>query len=258
MRNFTDKTFNGNRRDALRVLGAGGALAALSGCSGGAAGGGGSASVSSIILAPHTPTAVQGCVMSAQQVEGPYFVDTKLDRSDIRSDPKSGVIRSGVPLQLSLQLNQISANTCAPLVGAMVDIWQCDAMGAYSGFNDPRAGGDLREQHFLRGFQRTDAQGRVTFQTIYPGWYSGRAVHIHFKVRTQPDGARGHALTSQLYFDETLNDQIHATSSYAKHGVRDTRNERDFIFRRGGEALTLAVERTGDTLLAQHVIGVQI
>ena len=233
-------------------------MVALAGCGGGAAVGGTPNSLSSIILAPHTPIAMQGCVVTAQQVEGPYFVDAKLDRADIRSDPKSGVQSAGVPLQLSLQLNQISATGCVPLAGAIVDIWQCDALGAYSGFNDPRAGGDLRAQQFLRGFQRSDARGLVTFQTIYPGWYSGRAVHIHFKVRTQPNGPRGHELTSQLYFDETLTDQVHASNAYVKHGNRNMRNERDFIFRWGGEELVLNARREGDGFVAQHTIGVRM
>lgn len=249
--------FDYRRREALRINGASGAAAALVGCTGSAQSTLNEQSLASIVLAPYVPPTQQACVVSAAQVEGPYFNDAKLERADVRSDPRTGVLRAGVPLELNLQLNHVSNTGCAPIVGAIVDIWQCDAHGAYSAFNDPRAGGDLRSQHFLRGYQTSDTQGRVRFQTIYPGWYSGRAVHIHFKVRTQPQGARGHEFTSQLYFNESLTDQIHATRAYLAHGTRDMRNERDFIFRRGGEALTLTVQRVGEQLRAEHVIGVR-
>jgi protocatechuate 3,4-dioxygenase beta subunit len=114
-------------------------------------------------------------------------------RSDIRADPDTGALRPGVPLELSFVLSQVGASTCGPLAGALVDLWHCDALGVYSDVADQRTVG----QRFLRGYQVSDANGGVRFTTVYPGWYPGRAVHMHFKVRTNPAGSRGLELTSQ-------------------------------------------------------------
>jgi protocatechuate 3,4-dioxygenase beta subunit len=72
------------------------------------------------------------CVVSPEQTEGPYFVDEMLNRSDIRSDPSNGTVKDGVPLQLTLNVSQISGDTCIPVAGATMDIWHCDALGIYS------------------------------------------------------------------------------------------------------------------------------
>jgi protocatechuate 3,4-dioxygenase beta subunit len=130
------------------------------------------------------------------------------------------------------------------LAGALVDVWHCDALGAYSDVRDRTF--DTVGQKFLRGYQLTDDSGAVTFQTIYPGWYSGRAVHIHFKVRTSPGERRGRELTSQLYFDEGITDRVHARAPYAGKGRRDTRNATDGIYRRGGSQLVLPVTPQGE------------
>jgi protocatechuate 3,4-dioxygenase beta subunit len=114
----------------------------------------------------------------------PYFVDNQLNRSDIRIDPSDGSVKEGAPLRLAFQVSDVSANACSPLAGAQVDVWHCDALGVYSGVSDP--GFDTSGQLWLRGYQVTDESGYCEFTTIYPGWYSGRAVHIHFKIRTDP------------------------------------------------------------------------
>jgi protocatechuate 3,4-dioxygenase beta subunit len=124
-----------------------------------------------------------------------------------------------------------------------VDIWHCDAQGEYSGVSDP--GSDTSGQDFLRWYQRTDANGAVQFQTIYPGWYSGRAVHIHFTIRTQGADGGDYQFTSQFFFDDTLTDQVHALEPYASKGQRDTRNSNDNIFSGGGDQLLLNLQ--GDT-----------
>src|SRR4030095_2511853 len=116
------------------------------------------------------------CVATPEQTEGPFFVDTRQERSDVRSDPAGGAQRAGPALALDLAVSRSGAAGCAPLAGAIVDIWHCDADGVYSGTRG--------SERFLRGYQVSDANGRVRFVTIYPGWYSGRAVHIHFKVRS--------------------------------------------------------------------------
>jgi len=100
---------------------------------------------------------------------------------------------------------------------------------------------DTRGKKFLRGYQTTDADGAVRFQTIYPGWYPGRTVHIHFKIRTHPEARRGYEFTSQLYFDDTLTDQIHAKAPYTATGRGRIRNQEDGIFQDGGEELILSL-----------------
>src|SRR6266436_815168 len=124
-----------------------------------------------------------------------------------------------------------------------VDVWHCDAAGVYSAAADP--GGSTVGRKFLRGYQTTGADGLVEFTTIYPGAYPGRAVHIHFKVRTGGGGGRAHEFTSQLFFDDTLTDQVHARPPYAGPGARRMRNGRDGIYREAGAQLTLAVAPSG-------------
>ena len=139
----------------------------------------------------------------------------------------------------------------------MVDIWHCDAAGTYSDTVD--GGISTKGKKFLRGYQMTDAKGDVRFTTIYPGWYPGRSVHIHFKVRTQATAGPGTEFTSQLYFDEAVTDRIMALQPYsARDSQRRTRNERDGIYRNGGNRLTLTpVERSG-SYAATFDIGLRI
>jgi protocatechuate 3,4-dioxygenase beta subunit len=179
---------------------------------------------------------VRSCVVRPEQTEGPYFVDEKLNRSDIRADPSDRSLRPGMPLRLEFQVSRVSGAACPPLGGAIVDVWQCDAQGVYSDVRDPRF--DTRGKKFLRGYQQTDRNGRATFQTIYPGWYEGRAVHIHFKIRTA-GGSRAQEFTSQLYFDEAINDRVFNEAPYNARQGRRTTNDADFIFRRGGKDLLL-------------------
>ena len=166
------------------------------------------------------------------------------NRSDIRSEPSNNSVKEGVPLTLNIVVASIGNNSCTPLQGAQVDVWHCDAQGQYSGVSD--RGFDTSGQKFLRGFQRTDASGRVQFLTIYPGWYSGRAVHIHFTIRTQAASGGDYQFTSQFFFDDSLTDQVHALEPYASKGQRDTRNSTDNIFNGGGEQLLLDLQ--GDTI----------
>lgn len=187
------------------------------------------------------------CVVVPEQMEGPYFVEEKLNRSDIRTDPGKGEARPGTTLEVALRVSRMGATGgCTPLAGAMVDLWQCDAGGLYSDVRDTQVKFDTRGQKFLRGHQITDAQGLARFTTIYPGWYPGRAVHIHFKIRTNPAGQRGSDFTSQLYFDEALTDKVHAREPYVAKGRRNMTNEKDGIYRNGGKQLMLRVaEKAG-------------
>jgi protocatechuate 3,4-dioxygenase beta subunit len=164
-------------------------------------------------------------------------VDERLNRSDIRSDPSDGSVKQGLPLRLVIHVYRMDGNSCTPLPGAFVDVWQCDAQGAYSdvlGFFE-----NTRGKKFLHGYQMTDAGGKVEFMTIYPGWYQGRTVHIHFKIRTDPTTESALEFTSQLYFDDSVTDQVHTQSPYAARGRRTTTNAEDGIFRHGGSQLML-------------------
>ena len=198
---------------------------------------------------------VPGCVVRPEQTEGPYFVDEKLNRSDIRVDPSDKSIRPGVPLRLEFQVSRIAGTACTPLRGAMVDVWHCDAAGVYSDVRDGRF--DSRGKQFLRGYQQTNVNGNAEFLTIYPGWYEGRAVHIHFKIRSAPQGGRAQEFTSQLYFDESVNDQIFKQAPYnTKRGPR-MMNDADFLFRRGGKELLLASTKDAQGYTAKFDVGLQ-
>ncbi len=165
------------------------------------------------------------CVLTAALTEGPYFVDEKLNRSDIRSDPNTGAISSGAPLTLRFNVSRVANSACTPLTGAYIDVWHCDAAGAYS---DVSGGGSGRK--FLRGYQITDADGVANFTTIYPGWYSGRAVHVHFKLRLFTGATTSYEFTSQFFFAESLTSVVHANSPYNGRGTRNTLNSTDGIY----------------------------
>jgi len=191
---------------------------------------------------------VPACVVRPEVTEGPYYVNEDLNRSDIRSDPGTGAVKDGAPLALTFDVSKGTSGGCTPLQGAKVEIWHCDAAGVYSDVSDP--GFNTKGQQFLRGYQATDANGRATFTTIYPGWYRGRAVHIHFKVH--PDA--GTVFTSQLFFDDALSDQVFAQAPYAGKGQRDTLNSRDSIYK---DLLLLTVAKAGQGYAATFDLGIQ-
>ncbi len=196
------------------------------------------------------------CVAQPEQTEGPFFVDTALERSDIRHDPKTGRVSVGAPLALRFVLSRMTpTGACAVLPGAHVDIWHCDAAGVYSGVEDRSR--DTLGQQFLRGYQVSDAGGVVNFTTIYPGWYRGRAVHIHFKVRVPGVGGRTDEFTSQLYFPDELTDRVHAREPYAAHKGQRLLNSRDMIFREGSTQLILPLVGQGDGYASTYRIAMR-
>jgi protocatechuate 3,4-dioxygenase beta subunit len=248
-----DRAQGVDRRGALSKLGSVVAVGFLGGCGGGEESGSptGSSSTSSTSSTSTASTNTQ-CVVTPELTEGPYFVDEMLNRSDIRADPATGAARPGVPLTLELVLSQVAASGCGPLAGALVDVWHCDASGLYSDVAAQRTGG----QAFLRGYQLSDANGSARFTTIYPGWYPGRAVHIHFKVRTTPAGSRGLEFTSQLFFDEALTDQVYTQAPYNTRGRRDTLISNDGIFRTGGTSLLVPITAAGTGYTGKLYVGV--
>ncbi|WP_298610779.1 intradiol ring-cleavage dioxygenase [uncultured Thiothrix sp.] len=200
-----------------------------------------------------TPT----CILTPEQTEGPYFLDTKLERSDIRSDPYTGRTSAGVPLYLQLQVTAVQNGQCQALQGAIVDIWHCDAMGIYSGVGD--SGSTNAQQQFLRGYQITSQTGKVNFVTIYPGWYPGRAVHIHFKVRTPTRSGKAELLTSQLYFAEAVTQEVYQQQPYLERAIGFDRNEQDGIYRSGnGKQLLLKPEKDRRGYIAVFNMGLNL
>jgi protocatechuate 3,4-dioxygenase beta subunit len=196
-----------------------------------------------------TNSNLPGCIVRPEQTEGPYFVDEKLLRSDIRSDPSNGVVKPGVPLQLTFVVSQVAVNSCVPIVGAWVDIWHCDALGNYSDVQDTVG------QKFLRGYQITDTNGIAAFTTIYPGWYPGRTVHIHFKIRLANATGQTYEFTSQLYFDDATSNLVYAQAPYVSNGQRDIKNNADGIFRNGGDQLLLSLTPTQEGYSTVFTIG---
>ena len=230
-----------SRREILVLFGGTGAGAALF-----ATGAIGNLNLSQIATATPDATALAEdvCVVRPALTEGPYFVDVDLNRSDIRVEPSDGSIKEGTPLRLKFLVQDISTGSCVPLEGAQVDVWHCDAEGVYSGVSDP--GFDTSDQKWLRGYQITDEEGRAEFITIYPGWYSGRAVHIHFKIRTDPDSDSGYEFTSQFFFDPEMTEQVYAEEPYAAKGLPDTSNDVDNIYQESDGLLTLNVIEAED------------
>jgi protocatechuate 3,4-dioxygenase beta subunit len=191
------------------------------------------------------------CIGRPEQTEGPYFIDENLNRSDIRSDPSDGSVKEGTPLKILFHVLRVTPRECAPFKGAIVDVWHCDAAGIYSGVRDRNF--STIGKKYLRGCQLTDENGDARFVTIYPGWYSGRTVHIHFKIRNTDRG--NFEFTSQLYFDDSLSDQVFSQAPYLRNGRRLTRNENDFIFHSGGKDLMLSPVKEGNGYSAVFEIG---
>jgi len=244
-----------NRREALLALAGAGAAVALAACAPGSSTATSAATATTGVSTATTSGTIPACVARPALTEGPYFVDEKLNRSDIRSDPSDGSVRQGALLALTFRVSQLT-NACAPLGGASVDVWHCDAAGVYSDVNDP--GFNSVGKKFLRGYQVTDRSGIAKFTTIYPGWYQGRAVHIHFKIRSHTGSGAAYEFTSQLFFDDTITDQVHAQAPYSAKGQRTLRNSGDGIYNQGGSQLLLAPAKTAEGFNSTFDIGLQM
>jgi len=214
-----------SRRGVLGLLGVLG-VKALAGCSGDS-GSDAATSTPAPGSAPTPSPATLSCIVTPAETEGPFFVDERLDRSDLTSGTSNPAVIGGLPLVLRLAVYQVNGDACVPIAGVQVDVWHADAVGTYS---DEQSEGSVGRTD-LRGYQLTDQSGAVQFRTIYPGWYPGRTVHIHFKIRTfTGSGATASDFTSQLYFDETTTDAVFASAPYNSRGPRDTNNAADSIY----------------------------
>ena len=178
------------------------------------------------------------CVLVPESSEGPFFVDEQKLRRNI-TEGKGGV-------RLTLRLTVVDVSTCRTIRGAIVDVWHCDAAGAYSGARG--AGGT-----FLRGMQRTDAKGVAAFRTVYPGWYPGRTPHVHVKVALGGNVVH----TGQLYFPDAVTDAVYRRVPYNRRPSRSPRNAGDSIYRNGGRRSTLKLTRAGTGYVASIAMGVQ-
>lgn len=163
--------------------------------------------------------------------EGPFFVDENLNRSNIIGDTSRASVTTGLPFYLQFIVYEMNGDSVTPLAGAHVDIWHADGVGTYS---DEASGGIQGEstlgQTWLRGYQVTDSHGAVNFTTIYPGWYTSRAVHIHFKIRLYNGATKTYEFSSQVFFDDSLSDSVLASAPYNTRGNRSVRNATDMVY----------------------------
>jgi len=251
-----------SRREVLALMGAVSVSAVAAACAPGStasgsagATAGASSGATATALATATAAAVASslpsCVVVPELTEGPYYVNENLDRSDIRIDTADGSVSEGEVLRLDWVVAQVDGNACIPLEGVLVDVWHCDALGNYSD-----VGGE-QGHDYLRGYQHTDANGLATIVTVYPGWYSGRAVHIHFKIRTEPGASSGFEFTSQLFFDDTLSESVFSEGVYASNGTQDVKNGSDGIFGQSQGMTLLDVVKDGDGYKATFEIAIQ-
>jgi protocatechuate 3,4-dioxygenase beta subunit len=171
--------------------------------------------------------------------EGPFYLDLDLVRKDITEG------RPGTPLELRLNIIDVG-NSCAPVEDAAVDVWHADASGEYSGV-------DGGSGTFLRGIQMTGADGSAAFHTIYPGWYSGRAVHIHIKVGI----GSGEVHTGQLFFDEAVTNDVYRTAPYSDRPGPDVPNESDAIFTQSRGATIVSVRPASDGYTGTVTLGIE-
>ena len=253
MRRMSDEKRGISRRTAL--AGAGVVTLGIAGMS----------PVAAMAAAAGDPVPESACQLTPEVTEGPYYLPIGLARRDLTED------RTGLPLALRIKV--IDAGTCRPIQGAMIDVWHCDAAGLYSGYTQqhavepaagmqpppsgvpgpPPGGGPVQPtdaETFLRGAQMTDARGVAAFDTVFPGWYSGRTVHIHAKVHvgsyivggTVKGGHVTH--TGQFFFPEELTEQIGAFEPYSANTIQRTTNQQDTHYNAGagGSAAMLHVK----------------
>jgi protocatechuate 3,4-dioxygenase beta subunit len=179
------------------------------------------------------------CALLPEKTAGPYPLDEQFDRRDITEG------YPGHPLRLGLR---VIDGRCVPIAGAVVELWHADATGDYSAFTDGGGGKDEGAgTTFLRGSQTAGADGIVEFLTVYPGWYRGRAVHIHLRVHLADGSGERTVLTSQMFFDEAYTAAVYASDPYAENGLPDTPNAADRIAGDPAGEGTLLVPVAGET-----------
>jgi len=162
-----------SRRDALGLVGRAGLMLIASGGASRLARANGGQDVKAgvhLVASPHL-------------TEGPFFVDERLNRSDITAGRPAQVLSMGSRYCLASRFYTLKGTEYKPLTNVHVDVWHADVAGVYSDESNPMNHENTEHQSWLRGYQATDATGKAHFKTIFPGWYAGRCPHIHFKVR---------------------------------------------------------------------------
>jgi protocatechuate 3,4-dioxygenase beta subunit len=212
-----------HRREVLAALGASVGAAAIAAC-----GSSPTAATTTTTTTTTTPPATNNaaCAVTPSETRGPYPDTTGMinNQAFYRRDITEG--KSGLPLTLTLTVVNTN-NGCSAISGVQVEVWQCDAAGNYSEYSQPGFNG--AGQTFLRGVQTTDANGQVTFTTIYPGWYQGRATHIHVDVYRSGTIIK----TTQIAFPESVSAAVYASGVYASKGQSPTGNASDNVFSDG-------------------------
>ena len=202
---------------------------------------------------PFTPAALSmACTVYPSQTLGPCYAQMPMARQDI----SDGL--DGLPVRLSFLV--VRSSGCMPVPDASIDIWHSGSDGIYSAYATGTICNpgtmDVKSQMYCRGVQTTDAMGRADFSTVFPGWYTGRTIHIHFTIRL--NGRE--SVTSQLYFEDDLTDEILAQGYYTPRGRRDTTNRTDMIFRSGNASPAQVVfstaKRTDGVLHAWKVLSI--
>ena len=253
------------RRSALRLLGGAG-IALIAGCATDSQGA--STTVlatpastaatnssttipSSTTIASATTFGLEGnCVLIPEETAGPYPLDLSGSEQFFRTDVTEG--KEGLPMTLIMAIVDVNSD-CAPLAGARVDLWHCDALGVYSGYQQP--GVDASSETFCRGIQLADANGQVTFQTIFPGWYPGRITHVHFQVFLEG----GLEATSQIGFPQEVTDAVYAREPYAIKGPNTSvaSIDQDMVFSDGSQYQMASITGNDDTtLMASLLVGI--
>ncbi|AVA35747.1 protocatechuate 3,4-dioxygenase beta subunit [Cupriavidus metallidurans] len=176
--------------------------------------------------------------LTAQTTEGPFYFDAGKVRQDITEG------QPGVPVEVRFTVVDMHGR---PLAGRRVDLWHCNASGVYSGYagqvDDHGQRVSMRDRTFLRGSQPVGADGVAVFRTIYPGWYAGRATHLHMKVI---DGSRT-LLTTQCFLPDALSEYLYTQlPTYRRKGVREVLNRNDGIALMAGDTVLGAVREARD------------
>ncbi len=181
--------------------------------------------------------------------------DPRAVRADIRSDLDGTNTQDGVPMTLQLRVVD-TAGSCRAVAGAAVYLWHCNRDGNYSTYNSPMNGGDFSDRSFLRGVQVTDANGVVTFTTILPGRYDGRAFHIHFEVYDGSDlSSATKVLTSQIALEDGYIDALYAQVGYTEAAGNITHNSSDNVFRDGVSRQLMTMTGDASGLFGSIVVG---
>ena len=192
------------------------------------------------------------CTLYPAQTIGPCYAQNPMMRMDISDG------MGGLPMRLSFLV--VRSSDCSPVSGATVDIWHSGSNGIYSAYAtgticNPSTM-DVATKTFCRGVQTTDMDGRVDFNTVFPRWYTGRTIHVHFTIRL--NGRE--SVTSQLYYEDMLSDEILAQGDYATRGKRDTTNASDFLFLSGNakadQVLLSTAKRPDGVLHAWKVLSI--